>query len=126
MRISSGRFMKTKLWRVSVTTSIEAEEAVAAHFENLFRQPPSVFVDATTPTATVSAYCPKLPLAEADLRLRLRNALAQVRACGLNIGSGRITTRKVTPENWKESWKKHFRPFEISRSLLVKPTWSRR
>ena len=118
--------MKTHLWQVSVTTSIEAEEAVAALFENLFGRPPAVFSDAATPTATVSVYFPKLPLREAELCARLRTALKKVRNCGLKIGSGRIAIRRVAPENWRESWKKHFKPFEISRALLVKPTWSRR
>src|SRR6185503_13217149 len=118
--------MKTQLWQVSVTTSIEAADAVAALFEDFFGRPPSVFSDAATPTATVSAYCPKLPLREAELRLRLRTALKKVRNCGLNIGSGRIAIQRIAPENWRESWKKHFKPFEISRALLVKPTWSRR
>ena len=118
--------MKTRLWRVSVTTSIEAEEAVAAVLENLLGQSPSAFLNALTPSATVSAYCAKLPLSGAELRARLRTALAEVRKNGLNIASGRITVRKVPPENWSESWKKHFKPLEINRALLVKPTWSDR
>ena len=118
--------MKTRLWRVSVTTSIEAEEAVAAVLENLLGQAPSAFLSAARPTAAVSAYCPKLPLREAALRARLRTALFKVRNSGLNIASGRITIRRVPPENWSESWKKHFKPLEISSALLVKPTWSGR
>src|SRR6266516_4895129 len=118
--------MKAPLWQISLTTSLEAEEAVAAFFENLFGRPPSVFSDAATSTATVSAYCTKLPLHETELRARLRTALKKVRNCGLNIGSGRIAVRRVAPANWKESWKKHFKPFEIGRALLVKPSWSRR
>src|SRR5438445_382825 len=103
--------MKAPLWQISLTTSAEAEEAVAALFENLFRRPSSVFSDAAMPMATVSAYCPKLPLREAELRARLRAALKKVRNCGLRIGSGRIAIRRVAPENWRESWKKHFKPF---------------
>ena len=121
-----ANYLKTRLWCVSVSTSTEAEEAVAEILENLFRQPPSAFVDAATPTATVSAYCSKLPMREAALRAQLRTALAEVRSNGLNIASGRITIRRVPPENWSESWKKHFKPLEISRSLLIKPSWSRR
>ena len=118
--------MNVPLWQIALTTSVEAEEAVAALFENMFRRPPSVFLDAATPTATVSAYCPNLPLPNAELRARLRIALSRVRNSGLNIASGRITIRRVAPENWSESWKKHFKPLEISRALLIKPTWSGR
>ena len=118
--------MKGPMWQISLTTSVEAEEAVAVIFENFFRRPPSVFLDAATPTAVVSTYCPKLPLREAALRARLRTALLKVRNSGLNIGSGRITIRTVAPENWRESWKKHFKPFVVSRTLLIKPSWSGR
>jgi len=123
---SADEEMKAPLWQISLTTSAETEEAVAVFFENLFGGPLSVFSDAATPTATVSAYCPKLPRPESELRARLRTALKKVRNCGLNIGSGRIAIRRVAPANWRESWKKHFKPFEISRALLVKPTWSGR
>jgi len=117
--------MKDPLWQISLTTSVEAEEAVAAIFENLFGQPPSVFLDAVTPTATVSAYCTKLPMPESELRAGLRTALLKVRSSGLNLGFRRIRIRRVAPENWKESWKKHFKPLEISHALLLKPSWSR-
>ncbi len=29
-------------------------------------------------------------------------------------------------EDWAESWKKHFPPFSVGDSLLIKPSWSRR
>jgi ribosomal protein L11 methyltransferase len=32
----------------------------------------------------------------------------------------------VQARDWSESWKRHFKPIEIGRSLLVKPTWSNR
>ncbi len=118
--------MKAPLWQISLTTSVEAEEAVAVFLEDFFRQPPSVFLDAARPTAIVSVYCTKPPLSEPELRARLRTALLKIRNSGLNIGSGSIRIRRVAPENWKESWKKHFKPFEISRALLVKPSWSGR
>ncbi len=120
------RFMHTRLWQVSVATTIEAEEAVGALFEDLFHQPPSVFLDAATPAATVSAYCPKLPLREVELRASLRAALSKVRNSGVNIASATIRIRRVASRNWSESWKRHFKPLEIGRFLLIKPTWSSR
>src|SRR6266478_6025913 len=118
--------MKTPLWQVSVTTSIEAEEAVMALVEYLFGQPPSVYIAADSQTAAVSVHCPKLPQSAAELRATLRTGLRQIRRCGLNIGPARITIRKVRREDWAESWKKHFQPLEIGRALLIIPSWSRR
>jgi ribosomal protein L11 methyltransferase len=39
---------------------------------------------------------------------------------------GTIQIRRVRWEDWAESWKRHFKPLEIGRSLLIKPSWSRR
>jgi len=123
---SADEEMKAPLWQISLTTAVEAEEAVAALFEDFFGQPPAVFLDAATPKAAVSTYCPKLPLPEAALRARLQTDLLKVRDCGLNIASARITIRRVASKNWKESWKKQFKPIEISPALMIKPTWSGR
>jgi ribosomal protein L11 methyltransferase len=32
----------------------------------------------------------------------------------------------LAARNWKESWKRHFKPLEIGRHLLLRPSWSRR
>ena len=52
--------------------------------------------------------------------------LQEIRAAGLNAGSGRIAIRRIARENWAESWKRHFKPLEISSRLLVIPSWSGR
>ncbi len=56
----------------------------------------------------------------------LRIGLARIKSCGLNIGSGKISIRKVRREDWAESWKRHFKPIEIGTALLIKPSWSKR
>ena len=33
---------------------------------------------------------------------------------------------KVPPEDWAESWKRHFKPIEIGGDLLILPSWSKR
>jgi ribosomal protein L11 methyltransferase len=37
-----------------------------------------------------------------------------------------VTIRRIPPEDWAESWKRHFKPLEIGGALLVKPSWSKR
>jgi ribosomal protein L11 methyltransferase len=54
----------------------------------------------------------------------LRQQLARISAAGIDIGPGSISRRKVRREDWAESWKRHFKPLEISGRLLVKPSWS--
>ena len=43
----------------------------------------------------------------------------------MNLGRARLSARRIPRENWAESWKRHFQPLEISRNLLVLPSWSR-
>ena len=114
------------LWKISVTTAAEAEEAVAEQLAQLTGQPASSYTDVETGVVTVSAYCPgdfaPLPAQRAELRAGLQ----RVKACGLNIAPAKISVKKLRPQDWSESWKRHFPPFEIGDTLLVKPSWSKR
>ena len=117
---------KGTLWRVSVRTSAEAEEAVTALFGDLFPEPASVYSDAETGRSLVSVFCQKLPKTVTRLRAELRSRLCHVRACGLDTRPGGTTVKRIRYEDWAESWKKHFRPLEVGNELLIKPGWSRR
>jgi ribosomal protein L11 methyltransferase len=114
------------LWQVSVRTTAEAEEAVAAWLEKLFTQPASVYCDEKTKVSTVSIYCSTRPAWPQASHRAVLAGLRQIKAAGLNIGSGRMAVKKLPRENWAESWKRHFKPIEIGDRLLVKPSWSRR
>ena len=114
------------LRQISVTTNALAEEVVSALLQREFGQLPSTYIDAATGAITVSVYW-ALPDAEvAETKAILREGLAETEENGTPVQPGRITIRKVAPKDWSESWKRHFRPIEIGRSLLVKPTWSKR
>jgi ribosomal protein L11 methyltransferase len=126
MRVGGTSVIKNCLWQLVVTTSIEAEEAVTALLERLIGNTPAVYADAETQVVTVSAYCPNLPRPEGELRMRLRTGLRQLKNCGLDAGRATVSFRKVRPQDWAESWKRHFRPIEIGGALLVKPSWSGR
>jgi ribosomal protein L11 methyltransferase len=52
--------------------------------------------------------------------------LKRITECGLKIGAGQIEIAKVKREDWAESWKRHFHPLEIGKTLLVKPSWSKK
>jgi len=114
------------LWQISVTSSLDAEEVIAALLGHLFGAPPSIYTDAQTRRSVVSIYCRQIPRRLAVLRAQLRARLKQIRECGLNIDAGRVAIQRVRREDWAESWKKHFQPLEFGQALLVKPSWSRR
>lgn len=117
---------RNELRKISVTTSAEAEEAVAEKLSGLFSQPASAYTDAETGATTVSVYCRgriRLPPAQ---RAELRAGLERIKTCGLDVEPARISIRRIRHENWAESWKRHFKPIEISGALLIKPSWSGR
>ena len=114
------------IWKTSVITTPEAEDAVTELLANLVAPSPSVYTDVDTGTTTVSVYSLTRPANVAETKHALRLGLKEIKTCGLNIGAGRITIQKLPPENWADSWKRHFPPLEIGDALLVKPSWSKR
>jgi ribosomal protein L11 methyltransferase len=116
--------MKTgTLWKISIQTSAEAEDAVLELLERVSGQTPVGATDLETRAVTVAAYLPAKP---SRLRSQITAGLEEIRRCGLNVGPGRISIRRLRPENWAESWKRHFKPIEVGPALVVQPSWSRR
>lgn len=114
------------LRQISITTNAAAEDAIGVLLEREFGQTPSVYADMATGLSTVSVYW-ALPDAEvSETKAILREGLADTEDNGIEVAPGRIAIQKVKPRDWSESWKRHFRPIEIGRTLLVKPTWSKR
>lgn len=113
----------TPLYRVSIATTAEAEEAVTEWLAEVTCAPASAYVDLEKNTTRVMAYVERFG---SDEREKLRAGMRTIRAAGLDAGTGRISIRRVPREDWAESWKRHFRPLEISPRLLVLPSWSKR
>ncbi len=118
--------MKTRkpLWKVSVATTLEAEDAIAEILEEMFHCPVSSFFDLEKKTHRVTIFLPHEP--QPQSLKELRQGLNRVKECGLDVGPGKISTAKVRREDWAESWKRHFKPIEMGGRLLVKPSWSRK
>jgi ribosomal protein L11 methyltransferase len=109
------------LLRISVTTSLEAEDAVAELLGSLLGSAASTYFNLETKISLVSVFSEK-PFSR-ELIGKISAGLEQIKNCGLEIGAGKIETAKVKREDWAESWKKHFHPIEIGDALLVKPSW---
>ncbi|MFO1475976.1 MAG: 50S ribosomal protein L11 methyltransferase [Verrucomicrobiota bacterium] len=114
---------KIPLWQIAATVHPEAEEAAVELLSALAGQQASVYTDAETGVPTISVFLvrrrPELPAA-------LRRELRRLRSCGLQTRPARIVERRLKPQNWADSWKRHFHPLEIGRRLLVRPGWIRR
>ena len=117
--------MKNKpLWRISISTSLEAEDVVAELLGTIFNCSASSYCDAEKQTSVVSIFCESKPSQIA--RREISAGLQRIKNSGLKIAAGKIKIAKVRREDWAESWKRHFKPIEIGDALLVKPSWSKK
>ena len=112
------------LWRVSITTTPEVEDAVAEMLGAVFSRGAVSYHNLQTGVSTITVYCEAKP--PAGIRKTILVGLAQIKNCGLKVGSGEWTIARVRREDWAESWKRHFKPIEVGNKLLVKPSWSKR
>ena len=113
------------LLRISVSIAAESEDAVCELLGGLSGQPASVYHDAESGDVTASVYLAGANHWPAAQREALRAGLRRIRECGLNIGSGKVSARRVRREDWAESWKRHFKPIRVGGVLLLKPSWGK-
>src|SRR6266508_5692371 len=71
------------LWRVSVSTSVEAEDAISALFGELFPEPALAYTDARTGRTVVAVYCPGRARPRPQIVGELRKGIERIRACSL-------------------------------------------
>ncbi len=109
-----------------MAASPEAEEAVAGVLQGVFEEPAVIHTDVETGKVTVSVFARRRTDVSAARRTALREGLRELKACGLDVGPGRVSVKPIRREDWAESWKRHFKPLEIGSALLIKPSWSRR
>jgi ribosomal protein L11 methyltransferase len=121
------------LWRISVVTAPEAEDAVSELLASAVGLQAAAYFDLETQTSTVSVFAEPGSFSPAHVRVEMAAGLKRVKSFGLDIGAAKMQIVRVKREDWAESWKKHFKPIEIKagrgsaglRSLLVKPSWSK-
>jgi ribosomal protein L11 methyltransferase len=111
------------LWRLSVTTTFEAEDAVAELLGAIFSQSVSSHFNVQTQTSIVSVFGAQKIILSREGREKIREGLQKIKNCGLKIGAGKIKIAKVRREDWAESWKRHFKAIQIGDRLLVRPSW---
>ena len=114
------------LWKISVATSLEAEDAVLELLGSLLGQPASAYFNVETGSSLVSVYFSDQKIWSREIAQKISDGLRQIKNCGLNTGPGKIEFTRVKREDWAESWKKHFQPMEIGSALLIKPSWSKK
>jgi ribosomal protein L11 methyltransferase len=117
--------MKRKnIWRVSIDTSAEAEDAVTEMLGALLGTTASAYFDVEASTTLVSAFLQTAPAKK--IRTQIAARLRRIGDCGLDTAPAGIHVTRVPREDWAESWKRHFKPMEIGRALLIRPSWSKK
>ncbi len=111
------------LWKVSLHVAAESEDAAAELLASHFGTIASVYADVETRETTASVYVPGVTAAQ---RAAVRDGLKLLQDSGLDCGPARLTVKKIRREDWAESWKRHFKPLEVSPRLLIKPSWIKR
>lgn len=118
--------MTGSLLKLSVTITPESEDAFVERLHALTGIPPSVYTDFETGETRAIVYLDPKKVRLPQLKKQIATELADLRRCGLDAGTGEITVEKVKKQDWAESWKRHFKPIEIGRELLIKPSWIKR
>jgi ribosomal protein L11 methyltransferase len=126
-RPTSLKMKKQKtLWRVSVATSPEAEDAVGELLATNLGTAATTYFDLEKQTSLVSVFVEQGKFSPAAARKEIAAGLKRIAGFGLKTGAAKIEIAKVKREDWAESWKRHFHPLEIGPELLVKPSWSKK
>src|SRR5258706_5499003 len=94
--------------------------------ENYFGQTPSIYTNAENGKTTVTIYSRAKPDWDSVTRKHVAAALRRIARCGIVLGRPGISLAKLKPQDYAESWKRHFKPIEIGSALLIKPSWCRR
>lgn len=118
--------MKTSgVSQLSITTTAECEEPVAALLESIFAVTPTIYASAETQRSTVTAYIKATPAKLRARKSEIESALAELEQLGLDTAPAEIQIAPVRREDWAESWKKYFKLIRIGSSLVIKPSWTK-
>ncbi len=103
---------------LSLRTPAESAEAVTAALLDAGCQG---VAETGGPERTIVGYLPEVE--DLDGRLQeLERRLQSLPQFGLPAPSA-LARRPVDERDWANEWKKHFKPLEIGRRLVIKPTW---
>ncbi len=115
----------TGVSQISITTTSEGEEPIAALLERIFGVLPSIYANAETGESTITAFVRAKPSEVNARRADVETGLQGLKDLGLEIGSCTLRVARVRREDWSESWKKFFKVITIESSLIIKPRWAK-
>ncbi|MDZ7364230.1 MAG: 50S ribosomal protein L11 methyltransferase [candidate division KSB1 bacterium] len=111
--------MKTnpQAWRIlSLRPGLALEEILTAHLFDLGAVGTHLFED------RLLVYFPE-PCEIESIVNSLQAFLAQLRAGGMRLPAISITHEQIAAQDWHSAWKRYFKPFLVSKRILVRPSW---
>ncbi|MEO6034979.1 MAG: 50S ribosomal protein L11 methyltransferase [Verrucomicrobiota bacterium] len=117
--------MTQSVFQLSVSIRENAEEKISLLFQDLFGRAPTIYTDADTRKTTASIFLEKKSDWSRSMKTRFQSGLELLRASGIQFVPGKFQFKKLQRQDWAESWKKHFKPIKVGKTLLIKPSWSR-
>ncbi len=111
------------LWRISITTSLAAEDAVMELLGSVYNTAASAFFNLETGVSVVSVYLTGKNELSPEHQAAVFAGLQRMKDGGLDAKPAILEISKIKHEDWAESWKKHFKAMEVGKALLIKPSW---
>src|ERR1017187_5678675 len=94
------------LWRISVTTSPEAEDAISELLASVFGIAAAAYFDLEKQTSQVSVFLEAGKFSANVARREISSGLARIKNFGLDTGAAKIEIARMKREDWAESWKR--------------------
>jgi ribosomal protein L11 methyltransferase len=117
---------KQPLVKVVLRASLIDEDRVAEALNLVSGQVPVAYVPHQSDHVLLSVYLNGKTAYSRSIKTQIKNKINELSSLGLLKDPVRVQVSLMPREDWSESWKRHFKPLEIGKSLLVKPSWSHR
>ncbi len=135
--------MRMKWSEISIHTSHEATEAIANILHEsgaggvIIEDSNTLLQDWETPFGEIYQLAPEdfpeegvIIKAYLPVNSYLMETVEQIKLAfnhlltyDINLGEGKVSLSEVDEEDWATSWKKYYKPVQISNKILITPTW---
>lgn len=72
---------------------------------------------------TITGYYPESEEAD-QLVSTLSDQIAALEGFGIELGEMRLTSKRLSEEDWSENWKRYYEPARITHDLTIVPSWT--
>ncbi len=114
----------TGLYQLQITVPQAAEEATGALLAAVCSQWPVSFAEPESTVVHISVFLRADQKPSGAQLAELQAGLRALAVQGIPVGKPKVHVTRLPDRDWKNSWKRHFRPLQIGRRLLLRPSWS--